>query len=133
MLFIAKPIEQKLLFIVIICLLASLISCGQRIIKITDYYTIYSEDEFGAGYHLICKLGCNNDAKIENIKSIRWNTKNIIIKKRQSGRYQWYRIKARGNELRCCNNDELTGPLNEAEVNLIIKKERLYYMNEQTF
>ncbi len=133
MLFTNKSVKQKLSFVVIICLSASFISCRQRIVKIIDHYTIYSEDEFGAGYYLICKLACKNDAKIENIESIRWDTKNIIIKKRQSGIYHWYRIKATGNELMCCNNDELTGPFSEAEVNLIIKREHLYYMNEQAF
>jgi hypothetical protein len=69
--------------------------CGcNNPINLIDYYGVYPEDEFDNGYYLICKLSSENDPKIENIKSIFWNEKYIIIEQNISSKYNWLIIEA---------------------------------------
>jgi len=84
-------------------------------LMLTDYYRVYPPDGFGDGYYLVCKLSCKGDVKIENIKSIRWSDRIIIVEK-SSDEEEWYIVVPKGNKLMCCNRDSLVGPLSEGEV-----------------
>lgn len=80
---------------------------------IEDYYTLYPPDEWYDGYYLMCKLSSNDDPLILNVDYIRWSNKMIIVRQKDS---IWWVIKAKGESLKCCNQDELIGPLCEKEV-----------------
>ncbi|MPR31926.1 hypothetical protein [Salmonirosea aquatica] len=121
----------KFIFVLTIVMLTS---CGSDSIIIQDYYRIYPPDEYSDGYYIMCKLACADDPKIENIIIVKWNSKNIFIKQKdKNGKFTWYRIKAKSKTLTCCNNDILTGPFNEFQVNNLIKNERIKNLEMRSF
>ncbi|MFZ6663664.1 hypothetical protein [Peijinzhouia sedimentorum] len=97
-----------------------------------DEYRIYPQDEFGDGHYLICKLGCDGDPKIQNIASVGWNDRFIIVGKKGAQK-SWYVIKAKGEKLKCCNGDVLTGPLSEQELKEYIEREAVGELKEKSF
>lgn len=125
-----KMLQKLITFIAYVVFLSS---CGEQSIKLTDNYTICSEDEFGKGYYLICKLSCISDPKIENIKTIELSSSHIIIQQSYLNRSRWFIIKARGKELKCCNKDFLIGPLTRVETNMFIKSEKIQVIKRWAF
>ena len=100
-------------------------NCINRPFPIADYYMIYSDDEFGDGHYLICKLGCENDPFIENIKSIQWDKRHIIVEQQEKEKSNWYLIIARGEELLCCNRDTTIGAVSKAEIDSLLKEKNI--------
>ena len=68
---------------------------------------------------------CDYDARIDNVKSIRWDKRHIIVEQRENGKANWYLIIARGEELMCCNRDTIIGPVSEKEMNHLIHSKNL--------
>lgn len=99
-------------------------------VALTDHYRIYPQDEFGDGYYLICKLGCEGDPKIQNITTVRWNKRFIIVKVKRPLDY-WYIIKAKDKELKCCNGDILIGPLSEEQMQDSLESEKVGKLKER--
>lgn len=77
---------------------------------IEDYYTLYPPDEWHDDYYLMCKMSDSNDPLILNVDYIKWSTKMIAVKQKNSN---WWIIKAKGDSLKCCNQDKLIGPIRE--------------------
>lgn len=97
---------------ILIVFVLFLIQGCHRTITIEDYYTLYPPDEFYDSYHLICKLAGKNDPLILNVDYIKWSKTMIVLRQSDSN---WWVIKAKEETLKCCNNDELIGPLSEKE------------------
>ena len=116
----------KILFLIFFMLLTA---CDTRL-HLGDYYYIYSEDSFGYGYYLTCKLGCEYDAHIDYIEKVRWNDKYILVNKTNK---ECFVIKARGEELACCNRDTIIGPMNTNQLDEYIKTMGIKNLNEENF
>ena len=101
--------------------------------RITDWYVVYPggesffpEDDFGTnGYYLMCKLGCYYDTRIDNVKSIKWDKKHIIVEQKENKQTNWYLIIASGEELMCCCRDTTIGPVSKTEMDYLIQSKDL--------
>ncbi|WKZ76143.1 MAG: hypothetical protein QY303_04440 [Vicingaceae bacterium] len=109
-------------------------SCNNNPFVVTDNYVVYSEDEYGNGYYLVCKLGCDHDARIEYVKSIEWSKKYLFVQQEKPNQNsQWYIIKAKGNELLCCGRDSLIGPFTVQEVNEYKSNNKITNLKQKQF
>lgn len=106
--------------------------CFDNSIILVDEYRIYPQDEFGEGYYLICKLGCKESPKIQNITSVQWNDRFIFISKKDNKR-PWYVIKAKGKKLKYCSGDILKGPLSEQDLKDYFENEDVGILKEKSF
>ena len=122
-------------FVAIIVIVAALFEsgCFQTGFKIADSYVICPEDEFGKGYYLICKLGCNEDPKIENIKMVEWNEKYIIIQNNSLLRNRWFIIQAQNDKLKCCNSDSIFSSLSDSAVKEFIIEKHIRNLETKIF
>jgi hypothetical protein len=108
-------------------------SCIKSSFEITDNYIvkpigvpIFTGDDFGTkGWHLFCNPGCDYDVKIDNIKTVHWNKRHIVIEQQENEKPNWYLIIAHGEELRCCNRDTIIGPVSKVELDSLIKMKNL--------
>lgn len=109
-------------------------ACNNNPFVVIDNYVIYSEDEFGRGNYLMCKLGCDNDARIEYVKSIEWSKKYLFVQQQKLNKNSnWFIIEAKGKELLCCGKDSLIGPLTVEEVNQYKSKNNITKLKEKKF
>jgi len=101
--------------------------------EITDNYIVYpkgdalipEDRDFGTkGHYLICNPGCNFSVRIDNVKSIRWDKKHLIVEQREEGKSNWYLIIAKGEELQCCR-DTLIGPVSRTEMDSLVHNKNL--------
>ena len=111
---------NKKIIILIISIL-SLQMCVSPFV-ISDYYMVYNEYE---GHRLMCKLGCDYDPFIDNVKSIKWDKKHIIVEQQENGQTNWYLIIASGEELRCCNRDTTISFNSKLELDRLIQKKNI--------
>lgn len=118
--------------VIVILFAMPLSGCFDSSITLIDEYRIYPQDEFGDGHYLICKLGCEGDPKIQNIASVEWNDRYIVVRKKDAQK-PWYVIKAKGEKLKCCNGDILTGPLSEQELKEYLESEDVGKLKEKSF
>lgn len=118
--------------IIVILFTIPLFGCFDSSITLIDEYRIYPQDEFGYGHYLICKLGCEGDPEIQNITSIKWNDRFIIVRTNDNQK-PCYVIKAKGDKLKCCNKDILTGPLSEQEMKEYFESEDVGTLKEKSF
>lgn len=119
---------------VLMLLLMPLAGCFESSTELVDEYRIYPQDGFGSGYYLICKLSCDNDPKIENVESVKWNDQFIVVKKeREKSQESWYVIEAKGEKLKCCNGDTITGPLTQQEMTDYLAKKGAKNLKEKSF
>ncbi len=116
--------------IILIVVLIMLPCCSDNSIALIDEYRIYPQDEFGEGYYLICKLGCKGDPKIENITTVKWNNSFILVKVKNPLNH-WYIIKAKGEVLKCCNNDTLIGPFSKEQMESYLDGEKVGKLKEK--
>lgn len=117
---------------IVILFALPLSGCFDSSTTLIDEYRIYPQDEFGNGYYLMCKLGCKGDPKIQNIASIEWNDRFIVIKNKDSQKL-CYIIKAKGEKLKCCNEDILIGPLSEQELKKYLESQYVGKLNKKDF
>lgn len=125
---------KTLTLIIIGISLIMISSCNSNPFVVTDNYVIYSEDEYGNGYYLKCKLGCDQDARIEYVKSIKWSDKYLFVQQKNGEQnIQWYIIEAKGEKLLCCNNDTLIGPFTEKQVEKYMSEHGIVKLKEKHF
>jgi len=98
--------------------------------QLQDNYYLYPDDEFGNGYYLMCNPGCSDFESLQYITRLQWNEKYIIVNTVKKG---WFVIKARGTELKCCNNDSLIGPMDSIEIEKYITKENINYLIKREY
>ena len=99
-------------------LLSFLVSCSSTGIKLVDEYYIYPPDEYYNSYYLKCKLSSDNDPIIDSVHIVYWNDSTIIIE-RKAKHDNWI-INAFDNNLKCCNNDTVVGPVSTSYINQIM-------------
>ena len=92
-----------------------------RVFQVTDNYFVHSANEFGNGYYLFCNPSCEYDAFIENLKSIKWDKKHIIVEQQENGKTNWYMIIAKGEKLMCCNSDTIIKAVSQIEMDSLIR------------
>lgn len=87
-------------------------------IRLHDCYFIARGGEFGGeGYYLECNPGYRSMPRIDNLKSVAWNSRIIIVEQEPSGMESpnvWWIIPAKGEEL-MCGNDPVLGPMSTGE------------------
>jgi hypothetical protein len=98
---------------------------GAYAFKITDYYSIY-QNEFNQNYQLMCKMGCKDDAFIDEVKAIKWNKRCIQINTKKNISFL---IIANKELLSCCNGDKKIGPFKDAELDSVILKYNIAPLN----
>ncbi|GEM_PF-2154726 len=111
--------------------LSIFLSCNTPVV-IYEWYRIYSEDEYGNGYYLMCKMGTKDSPFIENIHSVAWNTKYIIIEQNNVEQNIWYIVKAKG-EVLMCGQDTLMGPLSKTEKEHYLKENNIQKLQKRKF
>lgn len=117
----------------LIYFILTILLCGcNNSINLIDYYWVYPEDEFGNGYYLICKLSSEDDPKIENIKSVFWNEKYIIIEQNISSKYNWLIIEAKNKKLKCGCGDKILGHFEECYIKKFINSTKMDF-HKRTF
>lgn len=84
-------------WVIVIIFIMPLSGCFDSSTILIDEYRIYPQDEFGDGQHLICKLGCAGGPKIQNIATVEWNDRFIVVRKKDDQK-PWYVIKAKGEK-----------------------------------
>jgi hypothetical protein len=92
--------------------------------KIIDNYEVSWGDYYSLGrngYCLYCNPRCDGEIGIDDIRSVIWNNKIILIEKNNDHPDRWCIIKARGDNLQCCNGDTVINNIKKEEVNSIIK------------
>ena len=108
--------------------------CNIESFRITDNYIVQSatdkrifpDDDFGTkGYFLWCNPGCDYDARIDRVKSIRWDKKHIVVEQKENKQTNWYLIIASGEELMCCCRDTTIGPVSKTEMDYLIQSKDL--------
>ena len=107
--------------------------CINDSFSLTDNYfvkaggeRIFPGDDFGTnGYFLMCNPGCDYDARIDNVKSIQWDKKYIIVEQKENKQTNWYLIIANGEELMCCCRDTTIGPISRTEMDYLIQSKNL--------
>ncbi len=120
--------SKQCVFVLLLCCFS--LSCSKAPIDLVDYYRIYPQDEFGSGYYLTCKMGSKQNLKIENICKVKWSHRLILIEQDNN---LWYLIKAKGDTLRCCNNDTVVGPIPYQSLKDKVNIEDLVGMKELVF
>ena len=91
-------------------------SCSSMF-HVIDGYCVSNEYD---NNQLFCNPGCDN-LFIEYVKSIRWNSKNIIVEQLLSNNKQnWYLIVAKDDSLKCLCNDSLLGPFTVNEMDSVL-------------
>ena len=98
-------------------LLSLLVSCSSTGIKLVDEYYIYPPDEYYNSYYLKCKLSSDNDPIIDSVHIVYWNDSTIIIE-RKAKHDNWI-INAFDNNLKCCNNDPVVGPVSASYITIL--------------
>ena len=92
-----------------------LCACGPKRTEILDEYYVYKYSDHHDGENvLFCKLSCENDPVIENVELVEWNDSTIIVKTNSDN------FIIEGSEkfgLCCCCENQVIGPLNNAELN----------------
>lgn len=91
-------------------------SCSSTFHVIDDYCVSNEYDN----NQLFCNPGCNN-MFVEYVKSIRWNTKNILVEQLlPDNRQNWYLITAKDETLNCNCYDTLYGPFSQGKRDSIL-------------
>ena len=103
-------------------LLSLLVSCSSTGIKLVDEYYIYPPDEYYNSYYLKCKLSSDNDPIIDSVHIVYWNDSTIIIE-RKAKHDNWI-INAFDNNLKCCNNDTVVGPVSTAYIKVFMENKK---------
>lgn len=103
-------------------LLSLLVSCSSTGIKLVDEYYIYPPDEYYDSYYLKCKLSSDNDPIIDSVHIVYWNDSTIIID-RKAKHDNWI-INAFDNNLKCCNNDTVVGPVSTSYIKVFMENKK---------
>ena len=103
-------------------LLSLLVSCSSTGIKLVDEYYIYPPDEYYNSYYLKCKLSSDNDPIIDSVHIVYWNDSTIIIE-RKAKHDNWI-INAFDNNLKCCNNDTVVGPVSTSYIKVFMENKK---------
>jgi hypothetical protein len=105
--------KKIVLFVVVTC--CGCFFDGGSKFEITDSYQVYENDS--GQFQLVCKLGCEGDSLIENVKMIEWNDKAILVKTKKED--ELYLVVAKGEKLLCCNRDIHLGPFKQSSLDSI--------------
>ena len=101
---------------------SDLVSCSSTGIKLVDEYYIYPPDEYYNSYYLKCKLSSDNDPIIDSVHIVYWNDSTIIIE-RKAKHDNWI-INAFDNNLKCCNNDTVVGPVSTSYIKVFMENKK---------
>lgn len=118
-----------------IALLLLLSGCFTGRQFLIDYYEISWGDFYTQGrkgYCIGCQIRGESDKIIENIKSVKWNNKIIVVEQDNTDNENWFVIIAKGEALKCGNNDQTYGPLIKSQVDSILKANNTSNLNEKT-
>ncbi len=126
-------VKCKILFFIFTIILLQ--SCDNGSLQIVDYYRVYdymSLDNHGnstdAKNVLMCKLGCKNDAFIEEVIKVEWNDSTIIVKTKNG----YFSIEGNDYGLCCCCENKSLGPMNPDEIEQY-KRRRKFVANQTIF
>ena len=102
-------------------LLLIVTSCSSMFHVIDDYCV---SNEYNNN-QLFCNPGCDN-LFIEYVKSIRWDTKKIVVEQLlPDGKQNWYFIVAKDSTLKCNCYDTLLGPFTGQEKDSVLKVKKI--------
>lgn len=127
---------KKNLWIIIFLIVILFVSCQAGRKQLTDYYEITWGDYYTQGregYCIGCEIRGESDSIVQNIKSIRWNDRIIIIEKNTLNDFRWFAFIANGDKLSCGNNDKLIGPLSQYQVDSLINHRGFTDLKEDIF
>lgn len=79
-------------------------------------------DEYYNSYYLKCKLSSDNDPIIDSVHIVYWNDSTIIIE-RKAKHDNWI-INAFDNNLKCCNNDTVVGPVSTSYIKVFMENKK---------
>jgi hypothetical protein len=89
-------------------------ACRSDRSNIVDDYYIYAYSDFYDGENvLMCKLSCENDPVVKNVKRAEWNDSLIILETESN----YFIIKSSSKYgLCCCCDNQKIGPMSKLEV-----------------
>lgn len=92
-----------------------------------DYY-----EQGWEGYTFFSDLVCNREP-IENIRSVEWNHKIIIVEKNNEDNDRWYIFLATKDTIEYCYGDTLIGPVNKDRLDSIMLVGRYMGLQKEVF
>ncbi|MFZ1789893.1 MAG: hypothetical protein WAT92_16360 [Saprospiraceae bacterium] len=106
---------------------------GSRYHMVDDFGVQLSSS--GKSWEFYSKLGCSNNPKAFNVKSVQWNENIIIISnENKSNKIEFYIIYSQNQMLKSCYIDNLVlGPLTNDEVKTFKVKYKIGDLKEKSF
>ncbi|MCD7962203.1 MAG: hypothetical protein LUF90_01320 [Rikenellaceae bacterium] len=100
-------------------------------IHLHDYYYV-TVNEYGEGYYLNTNPGYSNSPYIENLKSIQWNNRYIVVEQIKEKGTVWFVVKSRDEEL-VAGNDSIFGPMSLEEKDYYLQTNETGKLNQKKF
>jgi len=92
---------------------------------IVSYYNAKDPKSSDYSIELFCNPGCEQDPVVDNVKSISWNKRTMVIEQWQSDENKWYFVLCAKDSLMCCCRDTLLGPFSEHEKDSVLEARQI--------
>jgi len=123
---------KKIISLMLVAIL--LYSCGyDRYRLVSDYEVCLSSS--GQSWEFGSKLGCSENPKAFNVRSVQWNNHIIIIaNENESKKIEYFIVYSQDQELQSCYIENVNlGPLTIDEVNTFKVKYKIGALKENSF
>jgi len=96
---------------------------GDPVIDIVDDYDLYSRDN--TTWQFMCKVGCASHPELYDVQKVEWNKNIIFVENRnvnKRNRIDWYVFYSPLKPIKCCQRNEILGPISKREVEAFKEK-----------